>query len=177
MMYSISDEASFRFILREVSRLRERMDVDRPIIMVANKMDLNRTRAVSASGTIKNALKSKARTQNFVINKIFSIFCISDKIFSFAEGKSAAHLYGCKYVETSVSFQVRVDELLVALVRQIRLTLDPRAVIHRPAGEHGRGRRHLPRRFLKARTLLQRLFGRKSKSKRNRETCEEIFKL
>ena len=68
MMYSISDEASFRFILREVSRLRERMDVDRPIIMVANKMDLNRTRAVSASGTIKNALKSKARTQNFVIN-------------------------------------------------------------------------------------------------------------
>ena len=53
MMYSISDEASFRFILREVSRLRERMDVDRPIIMVANKMDLNRTRAVSASGTIK----------------------------------------------------------------------------------------------------------------------------
>lgn len=51
MIYSISDAASFIYIKREVCRLREKIDVDRPIIIVANKTDLNRTRAVTSSGS------------------------------------------------------------------------------------------------------------------------------
>ncbi|XP_061166377.1 GTP-binding protein RAD-like [Saccostrea echinata] len=139
MMYSISDEASFLYVLREVSRLREALDVDRPIIMVANKTDLNRNRVVSTK-----------------------------------EGKTAAQVFSCKYVETSVSFHVKIDELLVALVRQIRLTLDPKTI---NGNEYSKLNRHIPRRFVRARTLLHRLFGRKSKSRRNKEVCEEIFKL
>ncbi|XP_062583015.1 GTP-binding protein GEM-like [Saccostrea cucullata] len=139
MVYSVSDEASFLYVLREVSRLREALDVDRPIIMVANKTDLNRNRVVSTK-----------------------------------EGKTAAQVFSCKYVETSVSFQMKIDELLVALVRQIRLTLDPKSINR---NEYNKSNRHFPRRFVRARTLLHRLFGKKSKSRRNKEACEEIFKL
>lgn len=184
MIYSISDAASFIYIKREVCRLREKIDVDRPIIIVANKTDLNRTRAVTSSGSYTilfmdstyalslNLKKCFVKKKNLKIPKNMNAMG-----FFFAEGKAVAHHYNCKYVETSVAFQVRVDELLVALVRQIRLTLDPKTMIGRSSADWNRGPKHLPRRFIKARTLLQRLFGRKPRSKRNGETCEEIFRL
>lgn len=184
MIYSISDAASFIYIKREVCRLREKIDVDRPIIIVANKTDLNRTRAVTSSGSYTILFMD---IHICIVAKFEEMLCQKKKSedsqkyecdgFFFAEGKAVAHHYNCKYVETSVAFQVRVDELLVALVRQIRLTLDPKTMIGRSSADWNRGPKHLPRRFIKARTLLQRLFGRKPRSKRNGETCEEIFRL
>jgi hypothetical protein len=51
MMYSISDRSSFEYVLREVSRLRETLDMDHPIIMVANNNTGQvRDRIVSARG-------------------------------------------------------------------------------------------------------------------------------
>lgn len=182
MIYSISDAASFIYIKREVCRLREKVDVDRPIIIVANKTDLNRTRTVTSSGSYTILFMGSN-----IVAKIEEMLCLKKKpedsknmnamFFFFAEGKAVAHHYSCKYVETSVAFQVRVDELLVALVRQIRLTLDPKTMIGRSSADWNRRPKNLPRRFIKARTLLQRLFGRKPRSKRNSETCEEIFRL
>lgn len=184
MIYSISDAASFIYIKREVCRLREKIDVDRPIIIVANKTDLNRTRAVTSSGSYTIFFMD---IHICIVAKFEEMLCQKKNLkipknmnamgFFFAEGKAVAHHYNCKYVETSVAFQVRVDELLVALVRQIRLTLDPKTMIGRSSADWNRGPMHLPRRFIKARTLLQRLFGRKPRSKRNGETCEEIFRL
>lgn len=182
MIYSISDAASFIYIKREVCRLREKVDVDRPIIIVANKTDLSRTRTVTSSGSYTILFMGSN-----IVAKIEEMLCLKKKtwrfqkyecnVLFFAEGKAVAHHYSCKYVETSVAFQVRVDELLVALVRQIRLTLDPKTMIGRSSADWNRRPKNLPRRFIKARTLLQRLFGRKPRSKRNSETCEEIFRL
>lgn len=45
-------------------------------------------------------------------------------IHTFVEGKAMATAYDCKFIETSVSLNHNVDELLVGLLSQIRLKLE-----------------------------------------------------
>lgn len=44
-----------------------------------------------------------------------SIFCC------IPEGKSAAQTYDCKYIEVSAAIDHKIDELLVGILKQIRL--------------------------------------------------------
>jgi hypothetical protein len=55
------------------------------------------------------------------------------------EAKCACKLLGCKYIEVSASLNHRVDELLVGIVRQIRLTRTP--LRRRRSGKGVRGDR------------------------------------
>lgn len=41
--------------------------------------------------------------------------------FSVSEAKAVAMTYDCKFVETSVVLNVKVDELLVGIVKQLRI--------------------------------------------------------
>lgn len=66
------------------------MDSDRPIIIVANKVDLVRKRQISNEDARRLATK-----------------------------------YNCKYIETSATLNVKVDELLVGILKQIKLRLNP----------------------------------------------------
>lgn len=74
MIYSISDAASFIYIKREVCRLREKVDVDRPIIIVANKTDLNRTRTVTSSGSYTILFMGSN-----IVAKIEEMLCLKKK--------------------------------------------------------------------------------------------------
>lgn len=47
-----------------------------------------------------------------------------DVYFWFAEGKTAAENYDCKYTEVSAILNHKVDDLLVGILKQIRLTLE-----------------------------------------------------
>ena len=41
--------------------------------------------------------------------------------FAFSEGKSSAKSYDCKYIEVSAAIDHQIDELLVGILKQIRL--------------------------------------------------------
>jgi Rad/Gem-related GTP binding protein 1 len=86
IVYSITDRATFQHSLALLHEIRRDDDKHRAIIMVANKSDLVRTRAVS---------EEEAKEQ-----------CIK---------------YDCKYIEVSACLNHKVDELLVGIVKQIRL--------------------------------------------------------
>lgn len=45
--------------------------------------------------------------------------------FCFSEAKRTATQFNCKYIETSATLNVKVDELLVGILKQIKLTLKP----------------------------------------------------
>ena len=44
--------------------------------------------------------------------------------FLFQEGRSVAFKYGCKFVETSVAINDKVDDLLAGILKQIRLSIE-----------------------------------------------------
>lgn len=90
IVYSISDRLSFNYAVQILQRIWgfEWMS-SKALILVANKCDLVRSKAVSTE-----------------------------------EGQAIATMYNCKYIETSVSINHNVDELLVGILTQIRLKLE-----------------------------------------------------
>ncbi|KAK3086685.1 hypothetical protein FSP39_021960 [Pinctada imbricata] len=90
VVFSIDDEESFYVAKDTIGYLRNEMDSDRTIILVANKVDLVRRRHISQD-----------------------------------DARCVASDYHCKYIETSATLNHHVDELLVGVLRQIRLLLDP----------------------------------------------------
>ncbi|VDI17090.1 Hypothetical predicted protein [Mytilus galloprovincialis] len=88
--FSVHDSDSLSIAEGFLQYLRNELYSDRPIILVANKIDLVRKRQVT-----------KEQAQQF--SKEFE----------------------CKYTETSDVLNHKVDELLVGLVKQIKLTLNP----------------------------------------------------
>lgn len=53
---------------------------------------------------------------------IFLSFFLCNSTF-FVEGKAAAMRFRCKYIEVSAVFNHRLDELLVGIIKQMRLKL------------------------------------------------------
>ncbi|XP_062574265.1 GTP-binding protein GEM-like [Saccostrea cucullata] len=86
---SVDDVASFETANNAMHRLRNDLGSDRPIILVANKIDLVRNRKVTSE-----------------------------------EARQVANQHDAKYIETSVTLHHHVDELLVGIIRQIRLQLN-----------------------------------------------------
>ncbi|XP_061197801.1 GTP-binding protein GEM-like [Saccostrea echinata] len=86
---SVDDVASFDTANDAMHRLRNDLGSDRPIILVANKIDLVRNRKVTSE-----------------------------------EARQVANQHDAKYIETSVTLHHHVDELLVGIIRQIRLQLN-----------------------------------------------------
>ncbi|XP_014227143.1 uncharacterized protein LOC106652602 [Trichogramma pretiosum] len=158
IVYSTTDRASVRVAEEALQNLWRSDHIPaRAVILVGNKVDLERSRLVSTE-----------------------------------EGKSMAISYDCKFIETSVSFNHNVDELLVGLLTQIRLKLEnPERSrdLYRRRSRRNRSRSPFgscsetssPKKFrgnristsLKVRNLLGKVWGRDSKSK----SCENLHVL
>ncbi|KAF6197536.1 hypothetical protein GE061_008500 [Apolygus lucorum] len=87
VIYSVVDKATFKVAEDILNYLwRESYTKEKTVILVGNKVDLARARAISTS-----------------------------------DGKALAASRDCKFIETSSGIQHNVDELLVGILKQIRL--------------------------------------------------------
>ncbi|OWF43337.1 GTP-binding protein GEM-like [Mizuhopecten yessoensis] len=108
------------------------------------------------------------RAMILVANKID---LVRRRMVSSEEAKRMAEHFHSKYAETSVTLNHNVDELLVGVLRQIRLKLDPEVVDKSEASiADGQGRR----KSKGARGLLSRLFRKSSKQS---SSCEDLYDL
>lgn len=98
LVYSITSRSSYEEILTFQQQILRVKDKDYfPIIVVANKCDLEAERQVTQQGMIyhRNALTK-------------------------SEGRDLAKSFGCRYIEASAKQRVNVDESFYNLVREIR---------------------------------------------------------
>lgn len=106
VLYSVVDKASFLKAEAELNRLHD-FDLlrGRPAILVANKIDLARSRAVSTQGKTYNK----------------GVTCTN--WWACLDGKCLACTTRSKFIEISVGINHNVDELLVGILTQIRLKM------------------------------------------------------
>lgn len=99
LVYSITSRSSFEEIStfqQQILRVKDRDSY--PIIVVANKADLEHERQVSSQGLIPICLRG----------------------IDWLEGRALAASFGCKFIETSAKNRTNVDEAFYGLVREIR---------------------------------------------------------
>lgn len=82
-------------------------------------------------------------------------------VFYLSEAKAVAITYGCKFIETSVVLNVNVDELLVGIVKQLRLR----------GADHPGGDDKLTGCASSSKSLLNKIFKKESMSK----SCENLY--
>ncbi|CAC5386169.1 unnamed protein product [Mytilus coruscus] len=137
VVFSVHDSDSFTLAEGFLQYLRNELDSDRPIILVANKIDLVRKRQVTKE-----------------------------------EARQLAKEFECKYIETSAVLNHKVDELLVGLLKQIKLKLNPEAIQKAAISTQGKGKRHSL--FKGPKRLLSKILRRTSKPL---SQCENLFQL
>ncbi|KAK3085714.1 hypothetical protein FSP39_007719 [Pinctada imbricata] len=89
-----------------------------------------------------------------------------------ADAKTVAVAYNCKYIETSATLNHQVDELLVCVLRQIRLLLDPSicsSSLNKPIKND---KKHSGLR--KSKGFLSRFFRKNATDSRS---CDNLFEL
>ena len=102
LVYSITSRNSFEEIntfYQQILRVKDQDNV--PVIIVANKCDLEYERQVGANGM-------------FMPSQLLQF---ND---SLSEGRDLAKHFGCKYIETSAKLRLNVDQAFSDLVREIR---------------------------------------------------------
>jgi GTPase KRas protein len=105
-VYSISSRTSFEEIstfYHQILRVKDRSYF--PVIIVANKCDLDGERQVSYQGELGHSAKCRFKG---ALTRVF------------LEGKDLAKSFGCKFIETSAKQKINVDESFYNLVREIR---------------------------------------------------------
>ena len=114
LVYSITSRNSFEEISTFHQQILRVKDKDSfPVIVVANKCDLEYERQVGMNGT-PLPFSSKA-----------------DRLHSFTlEGRDLAKHFGCRFIETSAKQRINVDEAFSNLVREIRKYNKVRSVVH-----------------------------------------------
>ncbi|VDI70623.1 Rad and Gem related GTP binding protein 1 [Mytilus galloprovincialis] len=137
VVFSVHDSDSFSIAEGFLQYLRNELYSDRPIILVANKIDLVRKRQVSKE-----------------------------------EARQLAKEFECKYIETSAVLNHKVDELLVGLLKQIKLKLNPEAIQKAAVLTQVKGKRHNLCKVVKR--LLNKILRRTSKPL---SQCENLFNL
>ncbi|XP_052062024.1 GTP-binding protein RAD-like [Mytilus californianus] len=137
VVFSVHDSDSFTLAEEFLQYLRNELDSDRPIILVANKIDLVRKRQVTKE-----------------------------------EARQLAKEFECKYIETSAVLNHKVDELLVGLLKQIKLKLNPDVIQKATIVTQGKGKKHA---LLKGtKRLLSKILRRTSQPV---SQCENLFHL
>ena len=102
LVYSITSRNSFEEISTFHQQILRVKDKDTfPVVIVANKCDLEFERQVGQNGTPLSHSNA------------------SSHAFS-SEGRDLAKHYNCKFIETSAKQRINVDEAFSALVREIR---------------------------------------------------------
>ncbi|XP_063442421.1 GTP-binding protein GEM-like [Mytilus trossulus] len=127
VVLSVHDSNSLTIAEGYLQYLRNELDSDRPIILVANKIDLVRKRQITTE-----------------------------------EARLLAKEFDCKYIETSAVLNHKVDELLVGILKQIKLKLNPEAIEKAVMMSQDKGKKHSSRKGPKK--LLDKLFRRNCKS-------------
>lgn len=118
-----------------------------------------------------NTLRESHGTDRAIILVANKIDLVRRRMVSSEEAKGIAELYHSKYAETSVTLNHNVDELLVGILRQIRLKLDPEVVEKSESSEsESQGRK----RCRGARGLLSRFFR---KSPKHTSSCDDLYDL
>jgi GTPase KRas protein len=107
LVYSITSRNSFEEISTFQQQILRVKDQDIfPVIVVANKCDLEYERQVGMNGA-----------------STFAIFSYCDMELTWhwrTEGRDLAKHFGCKFIETSAKQRINVDEAFSNLVREIR---------------------------------------------------------
>lgn len=80
----------------------------------------------------------------------------------FSEALLLAKEFDCKYIETSAVLNHKVDELLVGILKQIKLKLNPEAIEKAVMMSQDKGKKYSSRKGPKK--LLEKLFRRNCKS-------------
>lgn len=83
-----------------------------PIILVANKIDLERARIVKREGKSRFELNIIARLARVLIDVFY---------YTLAEGRALAREFMCKFIEISCTVGYNLDNLLVGLRTQLVL--------------------------------------------------------
>ncbi|KAK8393665.1 hypothetical protein O3P69_006774 [Scylla paramamosain] len=94
--------------------------------------------------------------------------CVSSK-----EGSNLADSYDCKYIETSSGFNHQVDELLVGILKQIRLKTRPPETKRKRSTRRKKYRGSKTSASLKVKSFLTKVCGKEPKSK----SCENLHVL
>lgn len=103
LVYSITSRNSFEEISTFHQQILRVKDQDTfPVVVVANKCDLEYERQVGMNG----------RRSSF---QLLHLLLTSD-----LEGRDLARHFGCKFIETSAKQRINVDEAFSNLVREIR---------------------------------------------------------
>jgi GTPase KRas protein len=118
-VYSITNRSSFEEISTFYQQILRVKDKDYfPIVIVANKCDMDSERQVPAQGMHHNHC---------------SVWMSMHKQHTWTEGRDLAKQFGCKYIETSAKLKINVDEAFFTLVREIR-KFDKGIQIGKPGG-------------------------------------------
>jgi GTPase SAR1 family protein len=119
LVYSITSRSSFEEIStfhQQILRVKDRDSF--PVIVVANKCDLEYERQVGMNGALlchcRRHSVMERRLIDFQILLTYSLF-ITD-----SEGRDLAKHFNCKFIETSAKQRINVDEAFSNLVREIR---------------------------------------------------------
>lgn len=140
VVYSITDRGSYQTAVDNLYLIRQDLGIkDKPMILIANKIDLVRKRKVTKE-----------------------------------EAKSVAKQYDCKYIETSAALNHHVDELLVGILSQIRLTRTPGMQMERPDFE-ARARSKSGKCSLPGPKRLLNFIFKKHHCKASTDGCENLF--
>lgn len=109
LVYSITSRNSFEEISTFHQQILRVKDKDSfPVIVVANKCDLEFERQVGMNGTSTTPSLTKCANASLISP-------IHD-----AEGRDLAKHFGCRFIETSAKQRINVDEAFSNLVREIR---------------------------------------------------------
>lgn len=105
LVYSITSRNSFEEISTFHQQILRVKDQDSfPVVVVANKCDLEFERQVGMNGKVADSRD-----------------CLTSFVTSYCtEGRDLAKHFGCKFIETSAKQRINVDEAFSTLVREIR---------------------------------------------------------
>ncbi|CAK5268816.1 unnamed protein product [Mycena citricolor] len=124
LVYSITSRDSFEEISTYHQQILRVKDMDSfPVIVVANKCDLEYERQVGMNGQSSKATEECSQLTNY------------------EEGRDLAKHFNCKFIETSAKQRINVDEAFTNLVREIRRfnkeQASGRPTMGGPAGANG----------------------------------------
>lgn len=109
LVYSITSRLSFDEINTFYQQIRRVKDRDFfPMVLVANKCDLEHDRQVSSQG----------KREDPSLNLFLNVYAYSH--FMTTEGRDLARNFGCSFIETSAKQRINVDEAFSNVVRDIR---------------------------------------------------------
>lgn len=111
LVYSITSRNTFEEITTFHQGILRVKDQDTfPMIIVANKCDLEYERQVGMNGTSRSMVSQETR-----LSPILSIYL---------EGRDLAKHFQCRFIETSAKQRINVDEAFFYLVQEIQIYND-----------------------------------------------------